>query len=81
MVFCRNYTAGKNVDPRLIYEMMDALHEIPEILNRWGGDNNADKLREYFGYFDSKKWCHGDDAPHPPDLVRFFDQKLKEYQR
>lgn len=33
MVFCRNYTAGTNVNPRIVYEIMDAIHEIPNIID------------------------------------------------
>jgi len=51
MVFCRNCTAGKIADTRLVFELMEALHEVPEILNRWGGHNNVDILRMYFGCF------------------------------
>jgi hypothetical protein len=81
MVFCRNYTAGKNADIRLVYEMMDALHAIPEILNRWGGHNNVDTLRMYFGCFNHAKWRKPEDTPQPPDLVAVFNQKMDEFNK
>ena len=80
MVFCRNYTAGGNADQKLIYEIMDALHEIPQILNQWGGDNNIEKVRMYFACFDHAKWCNNHDILQAPDLVNIFNIKLNEYK-
>ena len=57
MVFCRNYSGDRNAAQDVVYDLMDALHEIPEILRRWGtSDNNVEKLKLYFGCFHHEKW-------------------------
>ena len=79
MVFCRNYAAGKAANTRVVYDLMDAIHEIPNIIDRWGTyDNNIEKLRLYFGCFDHKKWNTPDDPIQAPDLVAVFNRKLDE---
>ena len=82
MVYCRNYTAGQDANPRVVYEMMEAIHEIPNILDRWGTwDNNIEKLRMYFGCFDHKKWNKPYDPIQAPDLVMVFNRKLDELRK
>ena len=77
LVFCRNYSGQADASLKLIHELMDSLHEIPQILSAWGTySNDADKLRRYFGYFQHERWK--DHSPHftPPDLVGIFDDAL-----
>lgn len=77
MVFCRNYSADKGAPQDVVYDLMDALHEVPEILRRWGTyDNNVEKLRLYFGCFHHDKWKGLSEHISPPDLVRIFDEEF-----
>lgn len=79
MVYCRNIVGDSNTGVRIVYEIMNAIHEIPNILDRWGTNNNdIEKLRHYFGYFDHTKWRDSNSALTAPDLVQIFDEKLKE---
>ncbi len=77
MVFCRNYSADKCAPQDLVYDLMDALHEVPDILRRWGAyDNNVEKLKLYFGCFHHEKWKGRSAHFSPPDLVRIFEEEL-----
>jgi hypothetical protein len=77
-VFSRNYVRGKH-GIEAAYQIMDAVHEVPQILFRWGiSDNNEEKLRRYFGYFHSKRFRELDPFSMAPDLVALFDEKLRE---
>ena len=80
MVFCRNMALWEHIDNRTIYELMDAIHEVPNIIDRWGTyDNNIDKLRFYFGLFRHQKWHQDEMLFVPPDLVYIFDNQLKKH--
>jgi hypothetical protein len=77
MVFCRNYSGDKSAPQDVVYDLMDALHEVPEILRRWGTyDNNVEKLKLYFGCFHHDKWKGRSEHFSPPDLVRIFEEEL-----
>jgi hypothetical protein len=77
-VFSRNFVRAKH-GTEAVYQIMDAVHEVPQILLHWGtSDNNEEKLRAYFGYFDSKHIQELDDDSMAPDLVALFDEKLRE---
>ncbi len=79
MVFCRNIALSEDRDNnKIIYELMDALHEVPNILARWGTyDNDTNKLRQYFGYFNHSKWNDDKRLFSVPDLVSIFEEKIK----
>ncbi len=82
MVFCRNHTARTNANPRIGYEIMDSIHEVPNILDRWGTyDNDIDKLRTYFGCFDPYKWKIPDSPLEAPDLLQLFNRKANEFKK
>jgi len=80
MVFCRNFSANPKANIAVVYDLMDALHEVPNILDRWGTyDNDIKKLRKYFGCFNHRKWKDEESFHRPPDLVRIFDEMLIEF--
>jgi hypothetical protein len=63
-------------------DLMDALHEVPNILSQWGTHgNDIEKLRLYFGCFNHSKWENLEASPKPPDLVDIFNYKLAEFER
>ncbi len=65
----------------VVYELMNALHEVPMILDRWGTyDNDVEKLRWYFRCFRHQQWEDEESFDKPPDLVRVFDDKLAEFE-
>ncbi len=77
MVFCRNYSGDKSAPQDVVYDLMDALHEVPEILRRWGTHhNNVEKLKLYFGCFHHDKWKGRSEHFSPPDLVSIFEEEL-----
>ena len=77
-IFSRNYVRGKH-GPEAVYQIMDAVLEVPQILLPWGTcDNNEEKRRQYFGFFDSKRFRELDAYSLAPDLVDLFENKLRE---
>lgn len=82
MVFCRNFSLDPKANMAVVYDLMDALHEVPNILDRWGThDNNVEKLRQYFRHFNHEKWKNEESFQTPPDLVRTFNDKLVELEK
>lgn len=69
-VYCRNYTLGENVSIKQINEIMEAIHEVPNMLFRWD-DNKIDEVKLHLGCFDSSKWGGA------PNLVAHFEESLK----
>ena len=81
MVFCRNFATNPNANIAVVQDLMDALHEVPCILDRWGTyDNSVEKLRLYFGCFNHQKWKNEEAWENPPDLVLVFNDKLRELE-
>ena len=79
MVFCRNYSADSKAPQDVVYDLMDALHEVPQILSRWGtSDNDIQKLKQYLGCFHHDRWKERSAHFTPPDLVRIFEEALDE---
>ena len=67
----RNWTLGEETTRKQINDLWEALHEIPDVIKRWRGDETGlRELRMYFREY-REKW----DAP---DLERIFDQELNE---
>jgi len=82
MVYCRNIAGNPGARMAVVYDLMDALHEIPNILDGWGTyDNDVAKLRLYFGCFKHEKWRDDDSLLRAPDLTRVFDEKLTELEK
>ena len=82
MVFCRNFASNPKANMAIVYDLMDAIHEIPNILERWGTyDNDIKKLRLYFGCFNYHKWENTESYQKPPDLVSIFNDKLAEFEK
>ena len=66
MVYCRNYTIDGAGETQQIYELMDALHDIPDQLYRWS-DDGIDRIKFHLRCFDHTRW------EGSPDLVSYFE--------
>jgi hypothetical protein len=67
----RNWTLSEEVSRRQINDLWEAIHEIPDLVKRWRGDEEG--LRELRMYFQEYRehWP-------TPDLQGIFDQALNE---
>jgi hypothetical protein len=68
-VMARNCTLPGHEDAAKANSLMEAVHEIPNLLTNW----NADRLREiqnHFSCFESQEW------PGSPDLTLIFNDRL-----
>ena len=68
----RNWTLSENVVPRQqINALWEAIHEIPDLLKRWRGEEDSlRELRMYLREYD-QKWSF-------PKLEQTFDQALND---
>ena len=71
-IFCRNQTLREDAPVKMLNDAMEAIHEIPRMLVDWDHHDEAE-VRAHLGCFPAARW------PGAPDLVKYFDQKLKEY--
>jgi hypothetical protein len=72
-IFCRNQTLHEGVAIRMLNDAMEAIHEIPRMLIDWER-HDVDEVRMHLGCFPASRW------PGAPDLVAYFDQRLKDYK-
>ena len=68
----RNWTLGENVVTRQqINALWEAIHEIPDLIKRWRGDEESlRELRMYLQEYD-QRWSF-------PKLEQIFDQALND---
>jgi len=71
-VFVRNQTLREGASTKMINEMMEAIHAVPEMLIHWRSDM-LNEIRIHFSGFQASRW------PGAPDLVGFFNKRLREY--
>ncbi len=71
-IFIRNQTIREGAPTKMINDAMEAVHEVPQMLTRWRPDT-LEEIRVHLGCFPASQW---QDAP---DLVAFFEQRLKDY--
>ena len=78
-IAARSFCGAKERAAAPIFDLMDAVHEVPQILLRWGTqDNDEQKLRQYFGYFRAAKWKSELPECYSPDLVQRFEEMLHD---
>jgi hypothetical protein len=53
-VYTRNWTLADEVSRKQINDLWEAVHEIPDLLTRWGADSEAELLRYLDEYME--KW-------------------------
>lgn len=79
MIFCRAYASDIQAPQDVVYELMDALHEVPQILSQWGIDgNDIEKLKFYFGLFRHEYWSKRPTPLPAPNLVAIFEMALAD---
>jgi hypothetical protein len=71
-IFCRNQTLRDDAPARMINELMEAIHEVPRMLADWRRHDLAE-VRIHLACFNASRWTGA------PDLVSYFDQKLREF--
>ena len=71
-IYCRRAALDGSASLPMIAQLMDAIHEVPQMLSQWGKHTVAE-LRTHLGCFQATKW------PGMPDLVAHFDEKLRQY--
>jgi hypothetical protein len=65
----RNWALTETVSRKQIYDLWEAIHEIPDLIKRWRGDDESLKeLRMYLQEYD-QRW-------DSPKLEAIFDQAL-----
>jgi pyruvate-formate lyase-activating enzyme len=53
-VYTRNWTLTDEVSRKQVNDLWEAIHEIPDLLTRWGDDSEAELLRYLQEY--AEKW-------------------------
>ncbi len=67
----RNWTLSEEVSRKQINDLWEAIHEIPDLIKRWRGDEEGlRELRMYFREY-RERWPS-------PDLQGIFDQALND---
>ena len=67
----RNWTLSETVSRKQIHDLWEAIHEIPDLIMRWRGDDESLKeLRMYLQEYD-QRWGF-------PKLEEIFDQALHD---
>jgi hypothetical protein len=67
----RNWTLAEDVSRKQINDLWEAIHEIPDLLKRWrGNEESLRDLRMYLKEYD-EKWSF-------PKLEQCFDQALND---
>jgi len=67
----RNWTMNEAISRKQIYDLWEAIHEIPDLIKRWRGDEESlRELRMYLQEYD-QKW-------DSPKLETIFDQALHD---
>jgi hypothetical protein len=67
----RNWTLTEDISRKQINDLWEAIHEIPDLIKRWRGDEESlGELRRYLREYD-QKWSF-------PKLEQIFDQALND---
>ena len=64
----RNWTLTKDISRKQINDLWEAIHEIPDLIQRWRGDESLQVLMMYLKEYD-QRWSS-------PKLEKIFDQAL-----
>ncbi len=79
-VFGRNLACCSDVPVSLFYELMDAIHDVPNTLLHWNDEHSLEMLITHLACFNREAWIqrlgNGTDVP---DLVAFFRARLEDF--
>ena len=70
-IFCRNQTLQDGAPTKMINDAMEVIHEVPRMLIDWER-HDLEEVRTHLAGFPASRW------PGTPNLVSYFDRKLKE---
>ena len=70
-IFCRNQTLREGAPAKMLNDVMEAIHEVPRMLVDWD-HHSLEELKMHLHCFPADRW------PGAPDLVTYFEQKLKD---
>ena len=71
-IYCRNQTLREGAPAKMLNDLMEAIHEVPRMLVDWDR-HNLEEVKMHLKCFPAVRW------PGAPDLVKHFEQKLKDY--
>ena len=71
LIYARNASLPSRADIPQVNSLMEALHELPDMLAHWP-QHSVEELRVHLASFDHSKWTDG------PDLVGIFDSALRD---
>jgi len=66
----RNWALDETISRKQIYDLWEAIHNIPDLIKRWDGDDSLRELRMCLQEYD-QKWAF-------PKLESIFDQALHD---
>ena len=80
-VLGRNLACRPDAPMKMLYELMDAIHEVPSILMHWNEENSLDMLVMHLSCFNQESWREqvSDDTLAAPSLVAFFRDRLEDF--
>jgi hypothetical protein len=68
----RNWAMDDNISRKQIHDLWEAIHEIPDLIKRWRGDEESlRELRVYLQEYD-RQW-------DSPKLEEIFDHELQDH--
>ena len=74
LVHVRNRALSPDMNHHEIYDIAEALHEIPNFLSHWSR-HDLSELRLHIGYHEREP------QPNSLDLLQIFEQRLNELNR
>ena len=80
-VSCRNWSLSDDISREQINELMEAVHELPQIVRNWDS-SSLDEIMTHLRCFEPAKWrARIDTELHSvPDVAEIFQQQMGEYE-
>ena len=75
---CKNWTYSPGVPVKLINDLMDAIHNLPDFVMNWERHSLAELLTN-LSYIDTEGWRERAPQFPAPDLVAVFKDRLSYY--
>jgi len=68
----RNWCIDESVSRKQIYDLWEALHNVPDLLTRWEGSETEKEILQYFTEY-TEQWAS-------PNLIERYKCHLNEHQ-